>query len=88
MNDLPLARLGEPLVNRKHMKFALDDGLGPRARIGLIVLATDNTMEHEWRHILGALPGVAFYESRLYNSPDITPETLRAITSSLRHEER
>lgn len=83
MNDLPLARLGEPLVNRKHMKFALDDGLGPRARIGLIVLATDNTMEHEWRHILGALPGVAFYESRLYNSPDITPETLAEMEKDI-----
>jgi maleate isomerase len=66
------------LVNRKHMTFALDDGIGARARIGLIVLATDFTMEYEWRRIL-ALPGVAFYESRLYNSPTITPATLAAM---------
>ncbi len=83
MNDLPLTRLREPLVNRKHMKFALDDGLGPRARIGLIVLATDNTMEHEWRQILTGVPGVAFYGSRLYNSPDITPETLAAMEKDI-----
>jgi maleate isomerase len=83
MNDLPLARPREPLVNRKHLKFALDEGLGPRARIGLIVLATDNTMEHEWRQILTALPGVAFYESRLYNSPDITPETLAEMEKDI-----
>lgn len=83
MNDMPLTRLKEPLVNRKHMAFALDDGLGPRARIGLIVLATDNTMEHEWRRILGTLPGVAFYESRLYNSPDITPETLAEMEKDI-----
>ena len=62
MNDLTPTRLAEPLVNRKHMAFALDDGLGPRARLGLIVLATDNTMEYEWRAILGGLAGVAFYE--------------------------
>ncbi|MCC6470833.1 MAG: aspartate/glutamate racemase family protein [Alphaproteobacteria bacterium] len=80
---MPLTRLKEPLVNRKHMAFALDDGLGPRARIGLIVLATDNTMEHEWRRILGTLPGVAFYESRLYNSPDITPETLAEMEKDI-----
>jgi maleate isomerase len=83
MNDLPLTRLRAPLVNRKHMKFALDDGLGPRARIGLIVLATDNTMEHEWRQILTGVPGVAFYESRLHNSPDITPETLAEMEKDI-----
>lgn len=78
MDDTPLQRGRDPIVNRTHMKFALDDGIGARARIGLIVLATDFTMEYEWRRIL-ALPGVAFYESRLYNSPTITPETLAAM---------
>ena len=83
MNDLTTPRLAEPLVNRKHMTFALDDGLGPRARLGLIVLATDNTMEYEWRRILGGLEGVAFYESRLYNSPNITPETLAEMEKDI-----
>jgi len=83
MNDLTPTRLAEPLVNRKHMAFALDDGLGPRARLGLIVLATDNTMEYEWRAILGGLAGVAFYESRLYNSPNITPETLAEMEKDI-----
>jgi len=88
MNDAvltrdPQRRSGEPLVNRKHMRFALDDGLGPRARIGLIVLATDNTMECEWRRILGPVAGVAFYESRLHNSPDITPETLAEMEKDI-----
>ncbi|MCC7048838.1 MAG: aspartate/glutamate racemase family protein [Alphaproteobacteria bacterium] len=83
MNDLPLSPPKEPLVNRKHMPFALDDGLGPRARIGLVVLATDNTMEHEWRHVMGGLPGIAFYESRIYNSPEITPETLAEMEKDI-----
>ena len=56
----------------------LDGGLASRAAIGLVVLATDQTMEHEYRAII-RLPGVAFYEARLFNDNAITPETLRAI---------
>jgi maleate isomerase len=56
----------------------LDGGVASRAAIGLVVLATDQTMEHEFR-VLVRQPGVAFYESRVFNDPDITPDTLRAI---------
>ena len=56
----------------------LDGGLCFRAAIGLVVLATDQTMEHEFRALV-RLPGVAFYEARVLNDADITPETLRAI---------
>ncbi|HEY3624381.1 MAG TPA: Asp/Glu racemase, partial [Roseiarcus sp.] len=56
----------------------LDGGVAARAAIGLVVLATDQTMEHEFR-ILVRQPGVAFYGSRVFNDHDITPETLRAI---------
>ncbi|WP_321782186.1 aspartate/glutamate racemase family protein [Paraburkholderia sp. J94] len=58
--------------------FALDDGISSRAAIGLVVLATDHTIEYEWRSLL-ALPGVAFYESRVENSAEITPATLREM---------
>ncbi len=57
---------------------SLDAGLAARAAIGLLVLATDQTMEHEFRHLI-RLPGVAVYGARLFNDADITPETLRAI---------
>src|SRR5277367_4079749 len=57
---------------------ALDEGLAVRAAIGLVVLATDQTMEHEFRALVRQ-PGVAFYESRVFNDNEITPETLRAI---------
>ncbi len=53
-------------------------GIAARAAIGLLVLATDQTMEHEFRHLI-RLPGVAVYGARLFNDADITPETLRAI---------
>ena len=56
----------------------LDQGLAARAAIGLVVLATDQTMEHEYRALI-RLPGIAFYEARVFNDNDITPETLRAI---------
>jgi maleate isomerase len=56
----------------------LDQGIAPRAAIGLVVLGTDQTMEHEFRHLI-RLPGVAVYHARLFNDADITPATLRAI---------
>jgi maleate isomerase len=73
---------GGLLVNRMHMPFELDAGIAARAAIGLMVLATDHTIEHEWRRML-ALDGVAFYESRLFNSNVITPETLAAMEGLL-----
>lgn len=60
----------------------LDDGIAGRAAIGLVVLASDQTMEHEFRRIVRQ-DGVAFYESRLFNDNDITPETLRAMQSRI-----
>jgi len=56
----------------------LDGGLARRAAIGLVVLASDQTLEHEFRELI-RIPGVAFYESRVFNDNEINPETLRAI---------
>ena len=56
----------------------LDGGVASCAAIGLVVLATDQTMEHEFR-ILVRQPGVALDQFRVFNDHDITPETLRAI---------
>jgi maleate isomerase len=71
-------REDELVIDRQHMPYQLDEGIGYRARIGLIVLATDQTIEYEFRRLL-ALPGVALYESRLDNAPTITPETLQVM---------
>jgi maleate isomerase len=62
-------------VNRTRIPFKTDAGIAGRAAIGVIVLASDHTIEHEFRQLL-ALPGVAFYEARIRNDPRITPETL------------
>ena len=69
--------------DRSHLPHALDGGLGARARIGLIVLATDQTIEHEWRLIFQGLDGVALYQSRIWNDPQITPETLLRMEGKL-----
>jgi len=67
------------MILLEHLPFATDNGIAARARIGLMVLATDYTIEHEWRQIMAGLPGVALYESRILNDTQITPETLRAM---------
>ena len=64
------------VVNRSNMPHRLDRGIAARAALGLIVLATDQTIEHEFRRLLD-LPGVALYQSRIQNDASITPETLR-----------
>ena len=65
-------------VNLKNLPFTVDDGIAARARIGVVVLATDHTVEHEYRQIVN-MPGVAVYQSRIPNSATITPENLKAM---------
>lgn len=67
------------LVDRRHIPFTLDRGIAHRAALGVIVLATDHTLEHEWRLMLTGIDGVGYYESRLWNSASITPETLKEM---------
>lgn len=68
----------------EHLPFQTDDGIAPRGRIGLIVLASDYTIEHEWRQVFAAVPGAALFHSRIYNDNQITPETLRAMEPRIR----
>ena len=65
-------------VNITGIPFELDGGVAERARIEVIVLASDNTVEHEFRRVID-LPGVAFFEARIQNDPQITPETLKRM---------
>lgn len=67
----------------EHLPYDLDDGISRRALIGLIVLATDYTIEYEWRQVFTQLDGVALYQSRIPNDDLITPESLRAMESRI-----
>lgn len=68
--------------NLQNLPYEFDEGIRERAAIGLIVLATDQTIEHEYRLVF-QLPGVALYQSRIRNDPQITPETLAAMEQKL-----
>ena len=65
-------------ISKTYMPFEIDAGVGYRAAIGLIVLATDHTVEHEFRKMLN-IDGVGFYESRILNDSTINAETLAAM---------
>jgi maleate isomerase len=67
-----------PMIDLGVLPCELDEGIARRAAIGLVVLATDQTMEHEFRRLL-RIDGVALYEARLWNDANITPATLRAM---------
>jgi maleate isomerase len=69
-------------VNRTRIRFRTDGGIAERARIGVIVLASDHTIEHEFRRIID-MPGVAFYAARICNDPAITPESLADMESRI-----
>ncbi len=66
----------------ENLPFTLEEGIGGRAKIGLIVLATDYTVEHEFRKVM-TVPGVDFYEARIENVPTITPDTLADMESRI-----
>ncbi len=74
--------VGSSTINRTHIPFEVDTGVAARAAIGVIVLATDQTIEFEFRQILN-LPGVAFFENRILNDNTVTPDTLRAMEARL-----
>ena len=52
------------------------------AALGLIVLATDETMEPELSTILPSA-GNALYHARIPSAPDVTPETLKQMEADL-----
>jgi maleate isomerase len=59
----------------ENLPFDTEKMIGIRARIGVIVLSTDYTIEHEFRKIIVS-PGVDFYHARIANSVTITTKTL------------
>ncbi|WP_306115372.1 MULTISPECIES: Asp/Glu racemase [unclassified Roseovarius] len=66
----------------ERLSFTTDQGAGERARLGLLVLESDQTMEWEFR-TLTDLPGVSVYHARLANDVTVTPETLGRMADEL-----
>ncbi|MFT5260176.1 MAG: maleate isomerase [Gammaproteobacteria bacterium] len=67
----------------ENLPFQTDSGIANKASIGLIVLATDYTIEYEWQQVFKNIDGVALYHSRIYNENEVTPETLRAMAPQI-----
>lgn len=59
----------------ENLPFTSERAIGSRARIGLVVLASDYTIENEFRQVFRQ-PGIDIYHARIANAPNITPETL------------
>ena len=69
-------------LDLRNLPFDTDDGLDARAKVGLLVLASDGVIEAEFRRVFEATR-VALYGSRIRNDPSITPETLKRMEQGL-----
>jgi maleate isomerase len=65
-------------VYHANLPYTLGSEAAYRAKIGLVVLANDWTIEYEVNRIT-ALDGVTVYANRLYFDPLVSMETLRAM---------
>lgn len=64
------------------LPFDTDIGIGTRANLGVVVLETDETLEHEFAQMVRG-PGVALYHNRIPMVPQIVPETLQQMAADL-----
>ena len=64
------------------LRFDTDDGMGDKARMGLIVLQSDETLENEMRWLLPARD-LALYHSRIRMPATVSPETLATMEAEL-----
>lgn len=70
-------------VRLTHLPFETDEGAGTRARMGLIALATDYSVELEYRTVLARLSGVALYVSRIPMAAETTAANLAAMANHI-----
>lgn len=59
----------------ENISFTTDEGIGSQSRVGLVVLATDFTIEHEFRQVF-TKPEFGLFTARIQNETEITPQTL------------
>ncbi|MEM9141130.1 MAG: Asp/Glu racemase [Pseudomonadota bacterium] len=66
-----------------HLPYQADGGLGERAKLGLVALATEYVLEQDYRTVLSGLTGVALYTARVPMAAEVTPDTLRAMEHAI-----
>ncbi|MEM9248789.1 MAG: Asp/Glu racemase [Pseudomonadota bacterium] len=62
--------------------YALTHAIGRRATLGLVMLSTDETVEHD-AFRLCAGPDIALHTSRIALEPELTPETIARMEGRL-----
>ena len=74
------------MTRERHARFpfALVDLAEVRARLGLVVLQMDETVEQDFRRLFPA-PDVEIYVSRIPSAADVTSETLTMMEEALPH---
>ena len=68
------------------LPFSSDDGLGTTARLGMIILQSDQTIEHEAAQLIhphGATSQIALYHSRIPNDTEVNEDSLRQMSLEL-----
>lgn len=78
----PASGSGDGAPVRRTLEFDRAAVAAPRARVGLVALASDQTIEADLHRILGPI-GVGLYATRITNANTITPETLRAMADGI-----
>jgi len=64
------------------LPYSFTDKIGTRGTLGIVVLQTDETIEHDLHRILPS-DGVALYASRIPNAEEVTSDTLGAMAQAL-----
>ena len=67
---------------RQDFGYDLGPPIGQKATLGLIVLQSDETIEHDFRRLL-PVKDVALYVSRVPSAPDVSRETLARMEAEL-----
>jgi len=66
----------------EHLPYELNAGIGHDAKIGMLVLSSDYTIDYEFRQVF-ADDSIGIYQTRIENSPEVTPQTLAAMEQKI-----
>ena len=66
----------------EQLPYTLNAGIGHAAKIGMLVLSSDYTIDYEFSQVFSD-DAIATYQTRIENSPEITPQTLAAMENKI-----
>jgi len=66
----------------EQLPYTLNNGIGHKAKIGLVVLSSDYTIDYEFSQVFTG-DAIATYQTRVENSPEINPQTLAAMEKKI-----